>query len=221
MSSRNTIKILPGSSFLLGYLLVFPALLVLVLSVPKEVIYIKVNALHSPFMDVLMQYWTMLGDGLLLFIAVTGLLMISFRHFLTGIAAFALSGLGAESLKRLLFSEMPRPVKYFEQAGMGDQLYLVEGIDLHNWFSFPSGHTSTAFAVFFALSLMTRSALAQAGFFLLALGVGYSRIYLSQHFLADVVGGSFLGLLSGWIAWMWIRRYDRSWMDLSLYNAMR
>lgn len=178
------------------------------------------NALHTPFLDVLMQYWTLLGDGLLLVITVAGLLMISFRYFFTGLAAFAIGGLGAQVLKRLIFSDMPRPLKFFELAGGGEQLYLVEGIDLHSWLSFPSGHTSTAFAVFFALALMTRSALGQAGLFVLALGVGYSRIYLSQHFLVDVVGGSFLGLLSGWIAWLWIKRYKGRWMDRSIFNTM-
>ncbi len=216
----NTIKKLPGGIFLLGYVLIFPALLVLVLSVSKESIHLKMNALHTPFLDVLMKYWTYLGDGVLLVILVAGLLMISFRHFFTGLAAFAMGGLGAQVLKRLIFTDLPRPLKYFELAGKADQLYLVEGVDLNSWLSFPSGHTSTAFALFFALSLMTRSAITQAGLFLLALGVGYSRIYLSQHFLADVVGGSFLGLLAGWGAWMWIRKYDRKWMDTSIYKLI-
>jgi len=216
----HRIKSLPGSIFLLGYVLIFPALLVLVLSVPKESIHLKMNALHTPFLDVLMKYWTCLGDGLLLIILVTGLLMISFRLFFTGLAAFAIGGLGAQVIKRLISSDVPRPLKYFELAGKGDQLYLVEGVDMYNWLSFPSGHTSTAFALFFALALLTRSKLTQAVLFLLALGVGYSRIYLSQHFLVDVVGGSFLGLVAGWIAWIWIKRYDRKWLDASIYKMI-
>jgi membrane-associated phospholipid phosphatase len=39
---------------------------------------------------------------------------------------------------------------------------------------------------------------------LLALGVGYSRIYLMQHFLTDVLAGAWLGtlcaLLGTWVA---------------------
>lgn len=217
----HRIQKLPGGFFLLGYMLVFPALLVLVLSVPKGVIHLRMNAVHTPFLDVLMKYWTFLGDGLLLVILSVGLLMISFRHFFTGLAAFTFGGIGSQVFKRLLFSDLPRPIKYFELFGGGEQLYLVEGVDMYTWLSFPSGHTSTAFALFFALSLMTRSALTQVGLFLLALGVGYSRIYLSQHFLMDVVGGSVLGLVSGGLAWAWIRRFDRSWMDRSLYNKLR
>lgn len=214
----HTINRLPGSTFLLGYVLVFPALLVLVLSVPKGSMHLKMNELHAPFLDVLMKYWTLLGDGLLLLILIAGLLLISFRHALTGLAAFAIGGIGAQVLKRLIFSDYPRPVKFFELTGTGEQLHLVEGVDIHTWMSFPSGHTSTAFAVFFALALMTRSVATQAGLFLLTLGVGYSRIYLSQHFLMDVVGGSFLGLTSGWTAWWWMRKIDRSWMARSLLN---
>jgi len=217
----HTIHRSPGSIFLLGYVLVFPALLVLVLSVPKETIHLKMNAVHTPFLDVLMKYWTFMGDGLLLIILVTGLLLVSFRHFFRGLAAFAIGGLSAQAFKRLFFSDLPRPVKFFELSGASEQLYLVEGIDIHSWMSFPSGHSSTAFALFFALALTTRSAVAQMGLFILALGVGYSRIYLSQHFLVDVVGGSFLGLISGWLAWLWIRKVDRSWMNRSLFDVKR
>lgn len=221
MFSRNRILNFPGSVFLLGYFLIFPVLLVFVLTIPKGDIHLQMNSFHAPFLDVLMQYWTMLGDGLLLAILLLGLLMVSIRHFFTGLAAYVFGGLGAQLLKRLVFTDLPRPLKYFEQSGMVEKLYLVDGVDLHNWLSFPSGHTSTAFAVLFGLSLMTRSAIVQAVLFVLALGVGYSRVYLSQHFLVDVVGGSFLGLLAGWMAWLWIKRYKRYWMDRSIYNILR
>ena len=67
--------------------------------------------------------------------------------------------------------------------------------------SFPSGHTTAAFAFFCALSILARKhPLLQSLFFLLAAGVAYSRMYLSQHFLADVLAGSLLA----WAAVKWI-----------------
>jgi len=208
----------PGSVFLAGYLLLFPALFVLVLLYSKAEIHLAVNGLHNEFLDILMRYWTLFGDGLLLVVVAVLMLLISFRYFFTAITAFTFGGITVQLFKRLLFSDLPRPLKYFELLGRGDELYLVPGVDMHSWLSFPSGHTTTAFAVFFAIALLTRTKIAQAGLFLLALGVGYSRVYLSQHFLMDVVAGSFLGLLCGWMAWWWIRRYHAPWLDGSLSN---
>ena len=212
---------LPGFFFLAGYVLVFPALLVVVIRIPKDIIHLEMNAWHGSFLDSLMTYWTYLGDGLVMVILVFGLLMISIRHFFTGLTAFAFSGLLVKFLKKVIFTDFPRPVRYFEMIGLKEQLYLVEGVSLYKWFSFPSGHTATAFAVFFAIALMTRSGWLQSLVFILAVGVGYSRIYLSQHFLVDVVAGSFVGILAGYVAWAWIRRYRKQWLDRSIYNLRR
>jgi membrane-associated phospholipid phosphatase len=48
---------------------------------------------------------------------------------------------------------------------------------------------------------------------LLAVLVGYSRIYLSQHFLADVVAGSFIGVAGGVLCVYWCRNIheDKLW----------
>ncbi len=223
--SRTTIKTrirnAPGSFFLGGYLLVLPVLLYIALAYPGDAIHLVINGFHTEFLDKMMRYWTCFGDGLFLFILVLGLLTISFRYFFTGLAAFSLSGLIAQILKHAFFSEFARPVKYFEIHHPGHQLYLVPGVDMYTWLSFPSGHTATSFALFFALALLTRSRLLQILSLIIALGVGYSRMYLSQHFLMDVVGGSILGVITGWLAWYWFRRYHGGWIDRSLINVLK
>jgi membrane-associated phospholipid phosphatase len=211
----------PGSIFLLGYLPVFILLLILVLLHSKVVVHVTMNSFHTPFLDILMKYWTWLGDGILLVILIPVLLLISFRYSLTVLTAFILSGLGVQFFKRVFFSDFPRPVKYFEIIRSNYELYLVPGVEMNAWYSFPSGHTATAFALFFALALLTRSKIGQAGLLILAIGVGYSRVYLSLHFLMDVVAGSLLGMVMGWIAWRLFRDIDRKWMDLSLNNILR
>jgi undecaprenyl-diphosphatase len=58
-------------------------------------------------------------------------------------------------------------------------------------FSFPSGHTITAFAVAIALGLFYEALL--PGLLFCALSIAVSRILLGMHFLSDVLAGALLG----------------------------
>ncbi len=58
--------------------------------------------------------------------------------------------------------------------------------------SFPSGHTATSFACATMLTaLVPRAAPA---FYVLALAIGYSRVYVGVHWPLDVAGGAVLGI---------------------------
>jgi undecaprenyl-diphosphatase len=61
--------------------------------------------------------------------------------------------------------------------------------------SFPSGHTTVAFACATVLSYFAPK-LAPV-LFLLALAIGFSRIYVGVHYPLDVLGGAALGVLVG------------------------
>jgi undecaprenyl-diphosphatase len=58
--------------------------------------------------------------------------------------------------------------------------------------SFPSGHAATSFAAATVLSF-ARPRWAPA-FYLLALAIGFSRIYVGVHYPLDIVGGAALGV---------------------------
>ncbi len=65
-------------------------------------------------------------------------------------------------------------------------------------FSFPSGHSITAFAVAMPLGLFYPSLMAALMF--CALSVALSRIMLGLHYLSDVVAGSAIGTMLGYAA---------------------
>ena len=65
-------------------------------------------------------------------------------------------------------------------------------------FSFPSGHTITAFAVATSITLFYPALL--AGLMFCAASVAISRVLLGMHFLSDVVAGALLGAGLGWSA---------------------
>lgn len=65
----------------------------------------------------------------------------------------------------------------------------------HSSYGFPSGHTTTAFAV---AAVLGRAVPAAAPvLYLFALLTGIARLYLRAHFTIDVLGGAALGILTG------------------------
>lgn len=171
----------------------------------KEQVFLFLNQRHSDAADLFLKYYTYLGEGLVM--ALLGVLLFAAGKRKLGVLlviGFALSGLLAQGLKRV--KENPRPGLYFQQAGI---VHSVDGHLLKGKNSFPSGHTTTAFAMFSLLAFATRNKALQLVYFVAALAVGYSRIYLGQHFTADVLGGAALGFLSSYFLF-WLFR-NKEW----------
>jgi len=75
----------------------------------------------------------------------------------------------------------------------------------HRWsaggYSFPSGHTSQAFAIATIFSLKFHKASVIVPSVLWATAIGYGRIFLGVHYPTDVLGGAVIGVVSGFAAW--------------------
>lgn len=67
-------------------------------------------------------------------------------------------------------------------------------------FSFPSGHTITAFAV--SLPMIHFYPDLTAGLLFCAVSIAISRILLGLHFLSDVLAGAAIGALLGYISYL-------------------
>jgi undecaprenyl-diphosphatase len=70
-------------------------------------------------------------------------------------------------------------------------------------FSFPSGHTITAFAIAVALGAFYPEM--RAGLFFCAASIAASRVLLGMHFLSDVLAGAALGSALGAVSTAMIR----------------
>lgn len=128
---------------------------------------------------------TRAGDGWLWYLTGISILLLGGAERLTAVASAgsaALVGVGIfTSLKKL--SGRKRPCE----------------IEPHCWatllppdqFSFPSGHTITAFAVAIAFGEFYPALL--LALLVCALVIATSRILLGMHFLSDVVAGALLG----------------------------
>ena len=183
----------------------------------KAMSHLILNSFHNIILDAGMRYITILGDGSIMIIIAFLLLFRKVRFSLILFVSFLSSSLVVQLLKRLVFTNYPRPVKYFEDTV--HTLYLIPGLKYHSWFSFPSGHSATAFALFTGLALIVKNQGLKLVFFLIACITAYSRVYLSQHFLVDIIAGSAIGIFCALISHYWISGIEKNWMDSPVYKV--
>lgn len=152
-----------------------------------------VNSFHHPFFDLFFKSITPLGDGVIVILPLLILALFRYSHALILLWASLIHLLLVNLGKQVLFKGFPRPAEYLKDI----DFYQVPGVELHHWNSFPSGHTTTIFMLCAVLALVLPKRLRlQPILFLLAFLVGFSRIYLMQHFWVDVLAGSALGVSS-------------------------
>lgn len=110
------------------------------------------------------------------------------------VGSLAVSVVMAESFKRIF--NRPRP--YEKYPG---EIHPYDATETGQ--SFPSGHTTIAFATATSLSLEYRKWYVVVPAYAWAVGVGYSRLYLGEHYPTDVLGAAVIGtgsaLLSHWL----------------------
>lgn len=150
-----------------------------------------INRVTSQFPDQLWTSLSLLGNGWACFALAFPLLIYAPRILFAGIFSGLFTSLLAKPIKLLI--NTPRP------AGLLDpNSFHIVGEHLHQA-AMPSGHTTTAFAIFTAIFLSIKSANRINYLWLLILPIltGVSRIAVGAHWPEDVLIGASLGILSG------------------------
>ena len=171
------------------------------------------NDLRTPTTHGFFRFWTQLGEEYGYFLLAFLFLFVRFRWSLlialTGILV-ALFSFGLKS-----FFGRPRPRAFFESTDptLLERIRFFEGWSLEDLYnnpmnSFPSGHTMSAFAFYGILALLLpKRPLLQIALFVTALLIGFSRVYLVQHFFEDIYVGSLVGVLIALGLYLISRRY--------------
>jgi len=165
----------------------------------KTDIALYINRYHNPAADFFFSNWTNLGLGITIIPVALILAYIRCRYMLISVIAFLVTFIINDSLKS--YFHTPRPLTVFDQ--LHQTLYLVPNVEMYRSNSFPSGHTATGFCMFCLFALYTKNNLMKVIFFIIALLIAYSRMYLSEHFLQDVYGASIIGVGCALLIYSW------------------
>ena len=154
-----------------------------------KLFYLINHGCSNPVFDRLMPLVTFLGDGrFIIALAVILVLIASRPKKMTGLlilAGLVISNFVIRTLKGF-FAE-PRPF-----MALKDVHILVKELDKNH--SLPSGHATLAFmAAVILASYFKRGYL----FFLIAIAICFSRVYVGVHYPADVLAGAVVGSIIG------------------------
>lgn len=202
--------------YVITYLVLLMVILGLMYAYPKPELHMLLNSYHSSLQDTFFKYYSMLAEWPLYAIALLPLLWKKVKMTIFFAMCELTGGSILQILKHIISTD--RPVSVFEHYAYMD-LPLVQGVTMHHGNSFPSGHASTFFmfctccVIIQAYSYIQRDRPYSLGkkilfntmliALLVVAAVGaYSRVYLSQHFLADVCVGSVIGFITPFMMYL-------------------
>jgi membrane-associated phospholipid phosphatase len=202
-----------------GYFLILMGSIAFLVTLGKMDSHLLLTSFHSYFLDRFMKVISLLGNGG--FMVIVGLLLLFKRisYGLIIICSFLTSSFLAQFFKRVVFPGFKRPVAWFHEQGI--EIQRIWGVEHLTAFSFPSGHTTTAFALFFGLAFMVKNKYLEIFFLFMATLTGYSRIFLSQHFLEDVIAGSVIGVSTALIMEFLFEKLKSEWLDKNIISLIK
>ena len=164
-----------------------------------------IQGIHNEFLDALMKGITTLGNAGAIFIIIGLVLLFTKKYRKAGLSVIValLVMLICNDLFLKEFFARPRPFNLYETnpekyAFWGETYIYPAIIGKPTSFSFPSGHTSSAFAAAFTLLWHNRKFGIPLAFF--AAVMGFSRVYVQVHYCTDVLFGVLSGAVCALIA---------------------
>ena len=185
-----------GIAFILATIIAI-ATGILILVLGKNGSFQLINNNHNEITDQFFKYFTHYGDGVMWAPLAVFCFFFKRKYFIVVLAAAIISTLLAQFLKRIVYPDELRPISYLSE---NFPVHIIDGVTMRRSHSFPSGHTTTAFTMALIMAHMINKKAWSIMLIILAFLAGYSRVYLSQHFLTDILGGMCIGVISGIIA---------------------
>ena len=158
------------------------------------------EVLRGPVQDDLVMSFTALGNSGILFIVIGLALLLFKKTRRVGMAVLVGLLIGFLITNLTLKPMISRPRPWLDVEG------LVNLVGESAYRSFPSGHSTSAFAFAFAVWYGTKKKWFKWLAMIVAILMGLSRLYVGVHYPTDIVGGILVGWFSGWLAWQICRK---------------
>lgn len=150
-----------------------------------EILFFIQNHIRNDFLDIVVPFYTNLGDDGIIWIVLGVLMLIPKKTRKCGIMILA------ALLVMLLVNNMvlknliarPRPCATYPE--------MVDLVHVPTSYSFPSGHTVSAIAV--AVTVLLHHKKFGIAILTMAILMGLTRLYVFVHFPTDVYGGMIVG----------------------------
>lgn len=180
----------------------------------------KLYDLGGGFLTPLMNFISFLGKGGICLILLSLILMAFVKTRRFGTAMLLGLAIGALFTNLYLKVAVARPRPYADPAGVFYPLWQMMGQHMESDMSFPSGHTTAAFASMVPVFLLGNKKISWTAL-VFAFLMGVSRIYLVVHFPSDVLGGLLVGTVAGVIAVLLIRFIPEGYFQCPLEKFIR
>ncbi len=196
-----------NSWFIIAYFIVLATASLFLLLSNSETVTLSINQMHNSIFDEIFKFTTHFGEAWFGIPICIYLLISNKKWGITASFVGIISTLITQFNKHFVFDNALRPSLLLKDY----KLNFVEGVEILQYNSFPSGHTTFAFAIFTCLALFYKKPWQQLFFLFCAVAVAFSRIYLLQHFLRDTVVGSLIGFFCALICyWFFIEQKSKT-----------
>lgn len=170
----------------------------------------------TPFMELI----SFLGKDGIILVLLSLLLMLPKKTRRFGTAMLFGVAIGALFTNLFLKIVVARPRPYADENGFFYPLWQVMGQHTESDKSFPSGHTTAAFATMVPVFLVGNKKISWTAL-IFAFLMGVSRIYLVVHYPSDVLGGLIVGVIAGILGTLLSRKLPQRYYEAELRKRQK
>lgn len=163
--------------------------------------------LHTSYLDSFFYYYTTYGNYVLA--ALYGVYLLLLRNkeelrrwapvIIVAYASWFLSGRFVFALKNIFMRKRP----LYEIPSLPTPCGEVGG------YSFPSGHSQSAWALLTPVYLETKNRLLRVALLVFGVLMSFSRVYCSVHYVTDVIWGAYIGYMFSSLLYWTYRKNEK------------
>jgi len=159
-------------------------------------LFLQLNAMHSPWWDTAMLFFTRKESWLPLYLMLLILIIRNYRGKSWLLLIFLILGLVVSDQVCNILKEIVERYRPGYDPAIKDLTHIV--LRKGGEYGFPSSHAANTFFMMTFTGYIFRNRISLIMLLIWALLVSYSRIYVGAHFPLDILAGWTIGILTGW-----------------------